>query len=290
MSEGKEFFENEPKPEPEVKKVVTTRHVFESLPETDIQFESSLGTFNRLRGEVLRFREQMLAHKVTFQLTTNTLGLEAATASARALETPGLGSDAAARAMLSQVQTASSGPGVTYEVYLNKSEQNPLTALDRRVDNLSRAVGTAEGPVLGKMQDLQSRLQLTEEYKLDAVVRRTQALTSEITTIELPEQKQEVDAGKALQIEALRKLFANRTATAQGVPASLSRVKTRQESDDYAAQLLLRLKRLQQSHDAAQRSLLADQEMLSKVASQFQTNSQITAGNLRLLQQRLATL
>jgi len=231
----------------------------------------------------------MLAQKTKLQPSTNTLGVEAASSSLRTLEAPGLGPDATARALLSQVQSPGSGPGVNYEVYLNKSEQNPLAGVDRRVDRLCRVVGTGGGPLLGKMQDLQNRLQLTEEYKLDAVVRRTKTLVTEIETLETPEQKEQ-DRNNATRIATLRTLFAHRATTVQAVPGTLNRVKTRQAADDRTAQLLLRLKRLQQTHEAVQRSLTGDQQLLAKVASQMEANLQTTVANLRQLQQRLEKL
>jgi len=226
----------------------------------------------------------------SFNQAQNSLGVDAASASLHTLEGPGLGPDATARALLSQVQSPGSGPGITYEVYLNKSEQNPLIGVDRRVDSLCRAVGTEGGPLLGKMQDLQNRLQLTEEYKLDAVVRRTKTLVTEIETLEVPEQKQEQDRNDAVRIATLRALFASRGTTVQNVPGTVSRVKTRQAADDKTAQLLLRLKRLQQTHEAVQKSLVGDQQLLAKVACQMEANLQTTTANLRQLQQRLGTL
>jgi len=290
------FFEYVPADVPEPKKVVNTRLEYESLPSSESQFESSLDTFLRLKNEVQALRADLDQQRAE-PFTVPSLGLDEMAVTIHTLS-GGPTADTTARGVLGQVE-ASKGQGnaINYSLYLNTSEQSPLLALDRRVDRLCAVVGTPapqqQPSMFAQMRDLQARLELADEVKLDAIYRRTKALVTEIDTLETPEQTaavQSQDQARAVQIEKLRAVVVPLTPAAQDIPNVLNRMKTRKDTDEQAARVLLRLKRLQATHEAVNRMLLTDQQALLKVGAQMAANSKTMTGNLDILQQRLKTL
>jgi hypothetical protein len=299
------FFEYAPEETPLAKKVVVPRLEFESLPLSEAGFETSLDTLNRLKNEVSGLADDLRLHKVESYAAPK-LGLDDMAVSIHTLS--GGPSSSAAEALLGQVRScnnAQSGNGITYSVYLNHSEQSPLLDLDRRVDRLCQVVGgSAKGGTAGTsgpppsqsmfalLRDLQARLELADEFKLDAIYRRTKSLVTEIDTLETPEftAPQGQDEAKAKQIEQLRANLLPLSSNAQDVPNVVARIKTRKDTDEQAARLLLRLKALQSKHEATTRMLLTDQQALLQVGNQMVANSKTMTGNLQLLQQRLKTL
>jgi len=308
------FYEYAPEDIPLPKKAVKPRLEFESLPSTEVSFESCLDTLSRLKNEVLGLQDDLQQLKAEPQKAPK-LGLDEMAVVIHTLS-GGPTSDSAARAVVGQVQSCNnntSGNAITYSLYLNPSEQSPLLGLDRRVDRLCQIVGgstsapsvgassgsgdgssSAASPSLFALaRDLQARLELADEFKLDSIYRRTKALVTEIDTIETPEQTaadQGEDQAKALQIQKLRARLEPLNQTAQDVPNVLSRIKTRKDSDEQAARVLLRLQKLQLHHEAIQRTLLTDQQALLKVGNQMVANSKTMTNNLQILQQRLKSL
>lgn len=299
------FYEYAPEETPLPKKVVSSRMEFESLPSSELGFESVLDTFNRLKNEVAGLRDDLQLQKAE-AYTAPKLGLDTMAMTIHTLS-GGPSADSTAAAVLGQVTHSApnaSGNGITYSVYLNHSEQSSLLDLDRRVDKLCQVVGgpassgsaaapSASGPsMFALVRDLQARLELADEYKLDSIYRRTKSLVTEIDTLETPEHApdQGHNQAKAVQIEKLRMSLVPLCPAAQDVPNVLNRIKTRKDTDEQAARVLLRLKRLQASHEAATRMLLSDQQSISKVGSQMVANSKTMAGNLQILQQRLKAL
>jgi len=277
------------------KKVVNARLEYESLPSSEAQFETSLDTFQRLKNEVLALRADSQQQQAEPYNTTS-LGLDDMAVTIHTLS-GGPTADTTARGVLAQIESSKGqGNAINYSLYLNTSEQNPLLDLDRRVDRLCAVVGPAvqqQQSMFAQMKDLRARLELADEAKLDAIYRRTKALVTEIDTLETPEQTaavQSQDQAKAAQIEKLRGVVLPLTQAAQDVPNVLNRMKTRKDTDEQAARVLLRLKRLQASHEAASRMLLTDQQALLKVGAQIVANSKIMTGNLDILQQRLKGL
>jgi len=287
------FYEYVPEQAPPPPKVSVPRFEFESLPATETQFETTLDTFNRLKNEVFSLRDDLEQQKAEPYAASH-LGLDEMSVSIHTLS-GGPTADSSARALLGQVESSNNGTGngITYSLYLNHSEQSPLLELDRRVDQLCRVVGATGGPpaqsMFSQVRDLQARLELADVYKLDAIYRRTKSLVTEIDTLETPEQSAAVQGQdqKARQIEKLRGVLLPLTSLAQDVPSVLSRIKTRKDTDEQAARVLLRLKRLQSSHEAVTRMLLTDQQAILKVGNQMVANSKIMTGNLQILQQRL---
>jgi len=294
------FYEYVPEEAPQPRKVVSPRLEFECLPSTETQFETSLDTFNRLKNEVLSLRDDLEQQKAD-PYAAPKLGLDHMAVTIHTLS-GGPTADSGAMAVVGQVESCkptATGNGITYSMYLNSSEQSPLLELDRRVDRLCQVVGGSEvTPAPGQsmfalVRDLQARLELADEFKLDAIYRRTKSLVTEIDTIETPEQSAAVqgqDQAKALQIAKLRGTLVPLSSAAQDVPNVLNRIKTRKDTDEQAAQVLLRLKRLQSSHEAVSRMLLTDQQAILKVGNQMVANSKIMTGNLQILQQRLKAL
>lgn len=289
------YFEYVPDETPQPQKVVVQRLEFESLPHSESHFESTLDTFHRLQNEVESFREELTRRKAE-PYDTPKLGLDDMAVTIHTLS-DNSSSEAAARALLGQVEGCKGAPsnGVTYSLYRGHDEQSPLLEMDRRVDELFRQVGPAssEPSMFAVMKDLQARLELADEFKLDAIYRRSKALVTEIDTLETPEQTtatQGQDQAKAQQIVKLSGVMRPLTAAAQEVPSVLSRIKTRKDTDEQAAQLLLRLKRLQTLNESATRMLLTDQQAILKVGSQMVANSKTMTSNLELLQRRLQTL
>jgi len=293
------FYEYVPEEPPQTHKVVVPRLEFECLPAAEAQFETTLDTFNRLKNEVLSLRDDLEQQKVEPYAVAK-LGLDEMAVTIHTLS-GGPTADSSARAMLGQVESSNKGTGngITYSLYLNHSEQSPLLDMDRRVDRLCQLVGssvTTGAPtqsMFAIVRDLQARLELADEFKLDAIYRRTKNLVNEIDTIETPEQTAAVqgqDQVKTRQIEGLRGVLVPLTSAAQDVPNVLSRIKTRKDTDEQAARVLMRLKRLQSSHAAATRMLLTDQQEILTVGNQMVANSKIMTGNLQILQQRLKAL
>jgi len=291
------FYEYVPEEAPRPQKVVTPRLEFECLPSSETQFETSLDTFNRLKNEVFSLRDDLEQQKAD-PYSAPKLGLDEMSVTIHTLS-GGPTTDSAARAVIGQIESskpAATGNGITYSLYLNKSEQSPLFELDRRVDRLCQVVGgvpPSSQSMFAVVRDLQARLELADEFKLDAIYRRTKSLVTEIDTIETPEQTAAVqgqDQAKALQIGQLRTVLLPLSADAQDVPNVLNRIKTRKDTDEQAARVLLRLKRLQSSHEAVTRMLLTDQQALLQVGNQMVANSKTMTGNLQILQQRLKAL
>jgi hypothetical protein len=288
------FYEYVPEEAPQPQKVAAPRLEFECLPSSETQFETSLDTFNRLKNEVFSLRDDLEQQKAE-PYSVSKLGLDEMAVTIHTLS-GGPTADSTARAVIGQVQSsnsAASGNGITYSLYMNHSEQSPLLELDRRVDRLCQVVGgstTSSQSMFAVVRDLQARLELADEFKLDAIYRRTKSLVTEIDTIETPEQTAAVqgqDQAKALQIEKLRSVLTPLSSAAQDVPNVLNRIKTRKDTDEQAARVLLRLNRLQSSHEAVTRMLLTDQQALMKVGNQMVANSKTMTGNLQILQQRL---
>jgi hypothetical protein len=295
------FFEYTPEEAPQPKKAVAPRLEFESLPSSESGFETSLDTLNRLKNEVASLRDDLALQKADSYAAPKR-ALDDMTVSIHTLS-DGPTSDSAARAVIGQVQSytpAQQGNGITYSLYLNHSEQNPLLDMDRRVDRLCQVVGGAvsEGgggvppqSMVALVRDLQARLELADEFKLDAIYRRTKSLVTEIDTIETPDLTPPgQDQEKAEQIEKLRVALTPLCPAAQDVPNVLSRIKTRKDTDEQAARVLLRLKKLQALHEATSRMLLTDQQALMQVGNQMVANSKTMTGNLQILQQRLKVL
>jgi hypothetical protein len=290
------FYEYVPEEAPRPQKVVTPRLEFECLPSSETQFETTLDTFNRLKNEVFSLRDDLEQQKAD-PYAAPKLGLDEMSVTIHTLS-GGPTADSTARAVIGQIESsgkAATGNGITYNLYLNKSEQSPLLELDRRVDRLCQVVGEPPSTqsMFAVVRDLHARLELADEFKLDAIYRRTKSLVTEIDTIETPEQTAAVqgqDQAKALQIGQLGTVLLPLSSTAQDVPNVLNRIKTRKDTDEKAARVLLRLKRLQSSHEAVTRMLLTDQQALLKVGNQMVANSKTMTGNLQILQQRLKAL
>jgi len=293
------FYEYAPEETPQPRKVVIPRLEFECLPSTETQFETCLDTFNRLKNEVISLRDDLEQQKAD-PYAAPKLGLDNMAVTIHTLS-GGPTADTGAMAVVGQVESSkptATGNGITYSLYLNSSEQSPLLEMDRRVDRLCQVVGGSEvNPAPGQsmfavVRDLHARLEVADVFKLDAIYRRTKSLVTEIDTLETPEHAtvQGQDQAKALQIEKLRGVLVPLSAAAQDVPNVLNRIKTRKDTDEQAAQMLLRLKRLQSSHEAVSRMLLTDQQALLKVGNQMVANSKIMTGNLQILQQRMKAL
>jgi len=291
----KEHFEYVPEVRPpEPKKVVTARLEYESLPSAEAGFETSLDTFQRLKNEVYALKSDLEQQKAE-PYAAPSLGLDEMAVTIHTLS-GGPSADTTAQGVLGQLASSKGqGNAINYSVYLNTSEQSPLLEMDRRVDRLCAVVGQPAQQtqsMFGQLRDLQARLELADDFKLDAVLRRTKSLVTEIDALETPDITAAVQTtqDKGAQLEKLRAVVAPLTPAAVDVPNVLNRLKTRKDTDEQAARVLLRLKRLQASHEAVTRMLLTDQQQLLKVGAQMVANSKIMTGNLENLQQRLKVL
>jgi len=211
--------------------------------------------------------------------------------------------DASARAVLKQVETTqgpASKEGVCYDLHYNPTDQSPLLSLDRRLAALSKVIlGNNRGAsrsqsMIEQLSELQARLELTEEYKLDTVYRRTRSLVTEIDTVDMREDNRSPSRAALpsgpLAIGKLKELHGLMTrlqGTADSVPSTVSRLQTQKGLHETAALLLTRLQTLEQSHAFASLLIKADHATIGKLSTQSSYNVGTMATNLAHLQKRM---
>jgi hypothetical protein len=300
----------------------------EELISNPTETESVLDKFSRIKGEVLAFTEE-LENLAGQPRATPAGGLQGIPVTEMAALDSALGAmgkgelsaflpmearsgpptDSLASSVVSQVACSSDkgAGGVGYDLYYSSSEPSALLNIERRVASLSKIVSSSSAPspsdsLFARLKDLQARIELMEEYKLDTVLRRTKMLIGDIDTLELPEDEEapktaearaeaeEENAAKVAKINELHALMARLAPTADSVPTLVERLKSQKDTHENAANLLTRLVALEETQRATQVALQSDQAVLSTMTSHFVNNAKVMQGNLELLQKRMDAL
>lgn len=315
----------------------SARSEFVSVDAASAPFESVLDKFSRLKNEVEELRTELASAREAGAGQAGDCGEGLAkdldtmkTALGAAANHPGLrpfmdhatttalaplpSADETAETVLSQARdlhAGHTGKGVTYDVYCAATGDSGMLEYDRRLAALTKVVGSSKGgpgpggsasaeSIRGRLADLHARLGCTEEYKLDAVYRRTKSLITEIDTVELPElslRTASMDA-RILEEEACKRAKINELAssmraldtTASSLPVVIGRLKTQKDLHETSRSLIGRLQRLEELNNTVRTVTSTDAAVAAKTSAQLASSLETMGKNMSLLQERMEAL
>jgi len=180
-----------------------------------------------------------------------------------------------------------------------------LPALESRISKIERLVGTSRGvspdtagsfpDIWTGLNEVERKLSTLDTQKLDATQRRVKGLMTEITELEVLENrlslnKSPLSAGHLAKIDGIWNVISRWDSSAQQLPNVIGRLQSLKDLHEESAAVVGRLQALEHQQDLIDRTLNFDKESLSKFSATFAANAKVMQENIALIESRIAKL